>query len=169
MTMRCMVCVTVVLCSCIFAAPAWAQQQNEPEDPEDEKQIGLWFDQGISTGLSVNKSLDVEFHERLDEGMSNLYENFFQGGVAFRLRPWFTLIPIYRYQRFPGNPAIAHENRLQLNLTLSTSRGPWRPDIPHAPRGDALLITGLLPRVFDFARQSNTPYRFACRGGLCWS
>ena len=59
--------------------------------------------------------------------MSNLFEYFVQGGVAFRLRPWFTLIPIYRYQRFPGNPTISYENRLQLNLTLSTSRGLWRP------------------------------------------
>jgi hypothetical protein len=128
-TRRHIVCVIAVLCSCVFAVPARAQQQDLPEDPEDEKQIGLWLDQGISTGLSANKSLDVEFHERLDEGMSNLYEYFVQGGVAFRLRPWFTLIPIYRYQRFPGNPAIAYENRLQLNLTLSTSRGPWRPTL----------------------------------------
>jgi hypothetical protein len=95
------------------------QQQQAPEDPEDEKQVGLWLDQGISADLSVNKSLDVEFHERFDEGASNLFEYFFQGGVAFRLRPWITVIPIYRYQRFPGNPTIAYENRVQLNLTLS--------------------------------------------------
>jgi hypothetical protein len=123
------VCVIAVLCSCLLLASARAQQQNEPEDPENEKQIGLWLDQGISTGLSTNKSLDVEFHERFDEGASNLFEYFVQGGVAFRLRPWFTLIPIYRYQRFPGNPTLAYENRLQLNLTLSTSRGPWRPTL----------------------------------------
>jgi Protein of unknown function (DUF2490) len=127
MAMRSLAWVAVVLCSYILAVPARAQQQSEPEDPEDEKQIGLWLDQGISTGLSANKSLDVEFHERLDEGASNLFEYFVQGGIAFRLRPWFMLIPIYRYQRFPGNPTIAYENRLQLNLTLSTSRGPWRP------------------------------------------
>jgi hypothetical protein len=127
MTMRRIVSVIAVLCSCLLPAPARAQQQEEPEDPENEKQIGLWLDQGISTGLSANKSLDVEFHERFDEGASNLFEYFVQGGLAFRLRPWFTLIPIYRYQRFPGNPTIAYENRVQLNLTLSTSRGPWRP------------------------------------------
>ena len=96
---RRIVCVIAVACSCVLAVPARAQQQNEPEDPEDEKQIGLWLDQGISTGLSANKSLDVEFHERFDEGASNLFEYFVQGGVAFRLRPWFTLMPIYRYQR----------------------------------------------------------------------
>jgi hypothetical protein len=127
--MRHIVCVIAVLCSFLLLASARAQQQNEPEDPENEKQIGLWLDQGISTGLSTNKSLDVEFHERFDEGASNLFEYFVQGGVAFRLRPWFTLIPIYRYQRFPGNPTLAYENRLQLNLTLSTSRGPWRPTL----------------------------------------
>ena len=115
-----------VLFSCVLAIPARAKQQPEPEDPEDEKQIGLWLDQGISADFSTNKSLEVEFYERLDEGGSNLYEYFVQGGVAFRPRPWFTLIPIYRYQRFPGNPTIAYENRLLLNLTLSTSRGPWR-------------------------------------------
>jgi hypothetical protein len=114
-----------ILCGCVLAVPARAQQQL-PEDPEDEKQIGLWLDQGISTGLATNKSLEIEFHERFDEGASNLYEYFVQGGVAFRLRPWFTLIPIYRYQRFPGNPKISYENRLQLNLTLSKARGSWR-------------------------------------------
>jgi hypothetical protein len=112
----------------IFAVPARAQQQ-QPEDPEDEKQFGLWLDQGISVGLSANKSLEVEFHQRLDEGASNLYEYFFQGGVAFRVRPWLSVLPIYRYQRFPGNPQTAYENRLLLNLTLSTSRGRWRPSL----------------------------------------
>ena len=119
----------LVLCCCVLTLPSRAQQHQEPEDPEDEKQIGLWLDQGISAGLSANKSLEVEFHERFDEGASNLYEYFVQGGVAFRLRRWFTLIPIYRYQRFPGNPTTAYENRLQLNLTFSTSRGPWRPNL----------------------------------------
>jgi hypothetical protein len=127
MTTRRIISVLALLCSCFLAIAARAQQQPEPEDPEDEKQIGLWLDQGISTPLSNTKSLDIEFHERFDDGASNLYEYFVQGGVAFRLRPWFTLIPIYRYQRFPGNPAIMYENRLQLNLTLSTSRGPWKP------------------------------------------
>jgi hypothetical protein len=94
--LRHIVCVITVLCSCVLAVPARAQQQEEPEDPENEKQIGLWLDQGFSTGLSANKSLDVEFHERFDEGASNLFEYFVQGGLAFRLRPWFTLIPIYR-------------------------------------------------------------------------
>jgi hypothetical protein len=114
-----------ILCCCVLAVRANAQQQL-PEDPEDEKQVGLWLDQGISTALSTDKSLEVEFHERLDEGASNLFEYFVQGGVAFRLRPWFTFTPIYRYQRFPGNPNTSYENRLQLNITLSKSRGPWR-------------------------------------------
>jgi Protein of unknown function (DUF2490) len=127
MAMRSIVFVLAVLCGCVLAVPAKAQQQQEPEDPENEKQIGLWLDQGISTNLSANKSLEVEFYERFDEGASHLFEYFVQGGVAFRLRPWFTLIPIYRYQRFPGNPTINYENRLLLNLTLSTSRGLWRP------------------------------------------
>jgi len=113
-----------MLCFCVLTVPARAQQQQAPEDPEDEKQVGLWLDQGVSAGISRNKSLEAEFHQRFDEGASNLFEYFFQGGVAFRPRPWLTVLPIYRYQRFPGNPTVAFENRLQLNLTLSTSRNP---------------------------------------------
>lgn len=124
---RCVVFVFAVLLGCVLAVPARAQQQ--PEDPEDDKQIGLWLDQGISTPLSPDKSLDVEVHERFDEGGANLYEYFVQGGVAFRLRPWLTVIPIYRYQRYPGNLNFSYENRLQLNLTLSKSWGPWRPNL----------------------------------------
>ena len=120
--------VTALFCIGL-ALPARAQDQQAPEDPEDEKQVGLWLDQGISADLSLDKSLEFEFHERFDEGASNLFEYFFQGGVAFRLRPWLTVLPIYRYQRFPANPSIAYENRLQLNLTLSISRGPWRPNL----------------------------------------
>jgi hypothetical protein len=119
----------LAMLSVVLAIGAKAQQQPEPEDPEDEKQVGLWLDQGISTGLSATKSLETEFYERFDEGASNLFEYFFQGGVAFRVRPWITLIPTYRYQRFPGNPAVAYENRLLLNVTLSTSRGRWRPNL----------------------------------------
>jgi len=115
----------VVVC-CVLTAAA-AQQQSAPEDPEDDKQLGLWLDQGISVPLSADKSAEFEFHERFDEGASNLYEYFGQVGIAFRLRPWLTVIPIYRYQRYPSNPTTAYENRLQLNITLSTSRGPWRP------------------------------------------
>ena len=126
---RCVLLVILVVFCNGLAIPARAQQQQEPEDPEDEKQVGLWLDQGISADLSPEKSLELEVHERLDEGASNLFEYFFQSGVAFRLRPWLTVTPIYRYQRFPANPTVAYENRLQLNLTLSTSRGPWRPNL----------------------------------------
>ena len=61
------VLLAIVFC-CVAVVPARAQQQQPPEDPEDEKQIGLWLDEGISAGLSTNKSLEVEFHERFDEG-----------------------------------------------------------------------------------------------------
>ena len=107
-TKRFIACFIAVLCNCVLAIPATAQQQPLPEDPEDEKQFGLWLDQGISAGLLQNTSLEIEFHQRFDEGASNLFEYFFQGGVGFRMRPWFTLIPIYRYQRYPGNPGIAY-------------------------------------------------------------
>lgn len=120
--------VLVLLCTCMLPDSVRAQQA-KPEDPEDEKGIGLWLDQGISAGVSTNRSLEFEVHERSDQGVSNLFEYFFQGGVAFRLRPWFTVLPSYRYQRFPGNPNTTYENRLLLNLTLSTSRGNWRPSL----------------------------------------
>lgn len=123
---RCIV--LAVLTCCLLAVPSAAQQQSAPEDPEDDKQLGLWLDQGISIPFAASKSVEVEFHERFDEGASNLYEYFGQVGVAFRPRPWLTVIPIYRYQRYPGNPTIEYENRLQLNLTMSRSWGPWRPN-----------------------------------------
>jgi hypothetical protein len=119
--------VLVFAALCVMVIPAHAQQQ--PEDPEDDKQIGIWLDQGISTPLSADKSLDLEFHERFDEGGTNLYEYFAQAGLAIRPRSWLTVIPIYRYQRYPANPKIAYENRLQLNLTLGKSWGRWRPTL----------------------------------------
>jgi hypothetical protein len=119
--------VLAALFCCVLTGQARAQQP--PEDPEDVKKLGLWLDQGISTGLTPSKSLEIEFYERYDEVISNLYEYFVQGGVAFRVRPWLTVTPLYRYQRFPGNPTIAYENRLLLNVTMSTSRGSWRPNL----------------------------------------
>jgi hypothetical protein len=113
-------------------------QQQPQEDPEDEKKIGLWLDQPVSVRLSASKSLEFEFHERLDEGASNLFEYFGQGGVAFRLRPWFTVTPIYRYARYPGNSTTAYENRLIVNLMLSRSQGALRP-------GLRTLIEGRFP------------------------
>jgi hypothetical protein len=115
-----------LLCAFALTLPARAQEQ-PVEDPENEKQVGLWLDQTISVGFSSNRSLEFEIHQRFDNGVSNLFEYFFQGGIAFRPRPWLTVIPIYRYQRFPSDPTVTYENRLQLNLTLSISRGPWRP------------------------------------------
>jgi hypothetical protein len=97
---RCIV--LAVLTCCLLAVRSAAQQQSAPEDPEDDKQFGLWLDQGISLPFAVNKSVEVEFHERFDEGGSNLYEYFGQVGVGFRPRPWLIVIPIYRYQRYPG-------------------------------------------------------------------
>jgi hypothetical protein len=118
----------LALCCCVLAGAARAQQQPLPEDPEDDKRFGLWLDQGISAALWTNKSLEFEVHERFDEGASDLYEYFFQGGVAFRLRPWFMVLPIYRYQRFPGS-TTAYENRILLNLTVGRSQGTWRPNL----------------------------------------
>lgn len=114
-----------VLLTCLRAPLAGAQQQ-EPADPEDEKRFGLWLDQGVSAGLSEKTSLEVEVHERLDEGGTNLFDYFVQGGVAFRPRGWLMLLPSYRYERFPANPNIGYENRLLFNITVGASRGPVR-------------------------------------------
>lgn len=117
---------TLTACCCLFALVARAQQL--PEDPEDEKQFGLWLDQGLSAGLWTDKSLEVEFHERFDEGGSNLYEYFVQAGIAFRPLSWLVVLPSYRYQRFPPS-ATAYENRILLNLTVSRPQGTWRPNL----------------------------------------
>jgi hypothetical protein len=131
----------VVVCCCVVTGRARAQSP-APEDPEDDKKLGLWLDQGVSTGLTPSKSLEIEVHERYDEVISNFYEYFVQAGIAFRLRPWLTVTPIYRYQRFPGNPALAYENRLLLNATMATSRGPWRPNL-------RIMVEGRFPENRD--------------------
>ena len=135
-----------VLCCCMVTGRAQAQQ---PEDPEDDKKLGLWLDQGISSGLTPSKSLEIEFYERYDEVISNFYEYFVQGGIAFRVRPWLTVTPLYRYQRFPGNPTVAYENRLLLNVTMATSRGAWRPNL-------RIMIEGRLPD----SRPASARFRF---------
>jgi hypothetical protein len=117
--------VAVLLCR----LPAIAQPPPQQQDPETERRFGLWFDQAVSARLSPNRSLEFEFHQRLDEGASNLFEYFFQGGMAFRPRPWFMILPIYRYQRYPGDATTSYENRLLLNLTLSATRGRLRPNL----------------------------------------
>jgi hypothetical protein len=66
-----------------FAGQAMAQQPQPPEDPEDEKQIGLWLDQGVSTGLSPGKSLEMEVHERFDEGPQISSNIFFKAALLF--------------------------------------------------------------------------------------
>jgi hypothetical protein len=114
----------LALCFCALAVTARAQQQL-PEDPEDDIRLGLWLDQEFSAGLGTNKSLEAEVDERFDKGASNLYEYFVQGGVAFRLQRWFTVLPIYRYRHSKN----AYENRIILNLALSRPKGAWRPNI----------------------------------------
>jgi hypothetical protein len=117
----------VVLCCCLPAIPALAQPLLPQQDPENERRFGLWFDQAISAGLPRDRSLEFEFHQRLDEQASNLFEYFFQGGMAFRPRPWLMLLPIYRYQRFPGDTFTPYEQRLLLNATVSAPSGAFRP------------------------------------------
>jgi hypothetical protein len=112
---------------CLLVAPVLAQQQDQ--DPEVEKQTGLWLDQGISADLTRNRSVELEFHQRFDEGASNLFEYFGQGGIAFRLRPWVMVLPSYRYQRYPGDSSTSYENRLILNFTFAKTQGQWRPNL----------------------------------------
>jgi len=118
----------LVLALCLVLPVAIGAQQQLPEDPEDDKRFGLWLDQGVSAGLWKDKSLEVEFHQRFDEGAENLYEYFVQGGLAFRFRPWLMVLPIYRYQRYPVS-GTAYENRILLNITLSRPQGAWRPNL----------------------------------------
>ena len=116
-----------MLCCCLPAIPVLAQPILPQQDPENERRLGLWLDEAISVSLSPTKSLEFEFHQRFDEGASNLFEYFFQGGPGFRPRPWLLVIPIYRYQRYPGDSYTPYEQRLLLNITLSATRGRLRP------------------------------------------
>ena len=113
----------------LLAMPAQAQPVPPQQDPENERRLGLWLDQPVSLGLSPNTSLEFEFHQRLDERVSNLFEYFFQGGIAFRPRRWLMVLPIYRYQRYPGDPTTTHETRLLLNVSLTRTRGRLRPNL----------------------------------------
>lgn len=117
----------ITMACCILGVVARAQQLQLPEDPEDDKRLGLWLDQGVSFGFWTNKSVEVEFHERFDEGASTLYEYFVQGGVAVRIRPWLTVLPMYRYQRFP-NGTTAYENRILFGVTVNRPQGTWQPN-----------------------------------------
>jgi hypothetical protein len=117
----------VVLCCCLLAIPAIAQRQQQ-QDPENERRLGLWFDQAISVGLPESRSLEFEFHQRLDEGDLEPVLVFLPG------RHWHFVYgrgsrfyPIYRYQRYEGDPNTSYENRLLLNLTVGTTLGRWRP------------------------------------------
>jgi hypothetical protein len=154
-----MLFVLTLFCSCALSVSARAQQL--PEDPEDSKQLGLWLDQGVSIGLSANKSLDVDVHERFDEGGANLYEYFFQGGIGFRLSPWLAVTPIYRYQRFPGTPNTNYENRLLLSVIVSRPQGKWRPN-----------LRTIVEERFDENRPATLRLRFrpgiARPGRPCW-
>jgi hypothetical protein len=71
------------LCCFAMYGQARAQQVTAPEDPEDDKKLGLWLDQGFSIGLTSNKSLEIEVHERYDEVISNFYEYFCRAALHF--------------------------------------------------------------------------------------
>jgi len=118
--------VVVVLCSSLLALPAIAQPLQPDQDPENERKLGAWFDEAISIGLSENRSLEFAFHQRLDEGGTNLFVYFFTGGMEFRPRSWLAILPAYRYIRYPGDATTSYENRLMLTVTL-TAQGRWRP------------------------------------------
>ena len=122
-------------------------------------EIWLWLDEAVSTPFSPDRSLEFEFHQRLDDGASNLFEYFFQGGMAFGLRPGLTRIPIYRYQRYPGDVITPYENRLLLKVTLTTKRGGGSPSYARLPRGDFQTIASNL-RGFEFVLVSSMPCRF---------
>jgi hypothetical protein len=116
-----------LLLFCCLAIPAIAQPLLPQEDPENERKLGAWFDETISIGLSEQRSLEFAFHQRLDEGGTNLFVYFFTGGMEFRPRPWLAILPAYRYIRYPGDTFTSYENRLMLNVTLTATRGQWRP------------------------------------------
>jgi hypothetical protein len=107
-----------VLCCCLLSIPAIAQQQPQ-QDPGNERRLGLRrpFAEQIS---------GVRIPSTVGRGSLELLRVLLPGGIGFHLRRWLTLMPIYRYQRYPGDPATPYENRLLLNLTLSTTEGRLR-------------------------------------------
>ncbi len=121
------VCVIALLCSCFLAIPARAQQQPEPEDPEDEKQ-----DRALAGSGNLHSTFNKQISGSRIPSSGSTRAHPTCSSISFKAASPFDcgrgsrLIPIYRYQRFPGNPKINYENRLQLNLTLSTARGQWR-------------------------------------------
>jgi len=117
----------VLLCCCLPAIPVRAQPILPQEDPENERKLGAWYDETLSIGLSPNRSLEFAFHQRFDEGGTNLFAYFFTGGMEFRPRSWLAILPAYRYIRYPPDATTTHENRLMLTITTSVTRGRWRP------------------------------------------
>ena len=127
--MRTVAFTVTALCCFLLAMPAKAQPIPPNQDPEDERKLGLWIDQSLSYSLSADRSLDFGFEQRLDEQATNLFVYFFQAGVSFRVRPWLTIKPFYRYMRFPGDATTSYENRLLVDSTVRRPRGRWRPNL----------------------------------------
>ena len=127
--------------SCTVAPQLSASRRNShpnSEDPEDEKKIGLWFDQGISTPFSGNKSLDVEFHERLDEGASNLFEYFGQASIStsvsgHMVHVWCRFIVTSAFLRIP--PSTYEKPAAFARCHHEHITWPVEADPPHAHRG----------------------------------
>jgi hypothetical protein len=128
-----------VLCGCLLSIPAIAQPLLPQQDPDDDRKLGLWIDQAISIGLSENRSLEFAFHQRFDEGGTNLSVYSFTGGMEFRARPWLAILLAYRYARYPGDATTSYENRLMLAVTMTARRGRWRPTL-------RTLIEGRFPQ-----------------------
>jgi hypothetical protein len=113
----------MLLCCCLSAIPARAQPILPDQDPENDRRLGAWYDETLSIGLSSNRSLEFAFHQRFDEGGTNLFVYFFTGGMEFRPRSWLAILPAYRYMRYPDDRTTSFENRLMLTITTAPRRG----------------------------------------------
>ena len=152
-----------VLCFALTLA-ARAQQPEPPEDPEDEKQFGLWLDQGISSAFSSNKSLEVEFHERFDENGSNCLRVFRPG--------WNRLSSLAdpRYNALLSVPAFSRQSQRRIRKPSDTQHHTQqiqRPTPSQPPHAHRRPLSREPPRLCTppvSPRRSNTPCLFAPPG-----
>jgi Protein of unknown function (DUF2490) len=88
----------------------------------------LWLDQNLSVRLSPKTSLQIKFAERADQGASDLFQVYGQVGVAFQVKPWLAIAPVFRHDRHdPFDPNARYENRPLVDIITHRPRGALRP------------------------------------------
>jgi hypothetical protein len=128
----------------------------------------LWLDQNLSVSFSPRTSLQIKFAERANQGASDLFQVYGQVGVAFQVKPWLAVAPVFRHDRHdPFDPNARYENRPLLDITARRPKGALRPILRTRFEGrffegqDGFLSIRLRPG-FDYA----PPVKSRLRPGL---